>query len=76
MVARTPSAHEIVGRQRELVDIETFLDLALDRARTFVIAGDAGPGAGVAVIAHEQGDAVVQTLSYAGRPHGVAFVRP
>jgi 6-phosphogluconolactonase (cycloisomerase 2 family) len=42
----------------------------------FTFAAFEGPGAGVAVIDHEQDDAVVQTLSYAGRPHGVAFVRP
>ena len=102
MVARSTSAHEIVGRQRELADVETFLEQASRQARTLVIAGEAGirqprrharhqwtsanghftfaafegPGAGVAVIDHERGDAVVQTLSYAGRPHGVAFVRP
>jgi DNA-binding beta-propeller fold protein YncE len=42
----------------------------------FTFAAFEGPGAGVAVIDHEQGDTVVQTLSYAGRPHGVAFARP
>jgi DNA-binding beta-propeller fold protein YncE len=42
----------------------------------FTFAAFEGPGAGVAVIDHEHGNAVVQTLSYAGRPHGVAFVRP
>jgi DNA-binding beta-propeller fold protein YncE len=42
----------------------------------FTFASFEGPGAGVAVIAHDQDDAVVQTLSYPGRPHGVAFVRP
>jgi DNA-binding beta-propeller fold protein YncE len=35
-----------------------------------------GPGAGVAVIDHEQDNAVVQTLDYPGRPHGVDFARP
>lgn len=35
-----------------------------------------GPGAGVAVIDHRQGDAVVETLDYPGRPHGVDFARP
>jgi DNA-binding beta-propeller fold protein YncE len=33
-----------------------------------------GPGAGVAVIDHRQGNAVVQTLDYPGRPHGLIFV--
>jgi DNA-binding beta-propeller fold protein YncE len=35
-----------------------------------------GPGAGVAVINHRRGNAVVQTLDYPGRPHGVDFARP
>jgi DNA-binding beta-propeller fold protein YncE len=34
-----------------------------------------GPGAGVAVIDHRHGNAVLQILDYPGRPHGVAFVR-
>jgi DNA-binding beta-propeller fold protein YncE len=42
----------------------------------FTFAAFEGPGAGVAVIDHEQGNAVVQTLDYPGRPHGVDFARP
>jgi DNA-binding beta-propeller fold protein YncE len=42
----------------------------------FTFAAFEGPGAGVAVIDHRQGDAVVQTLEYPGRPHGVGFARP
>jgi DNA-binding beta-propeller fold protein YncE len=34
-----------------------------------------GPGAGVAVIDHRQGNTVVQTLDYPGRPHGLIVVR-
>jgi DNA-binding beta-propeller fold protein YncE len=34
-----------------------------------------GPGAGVAVIDHRQGNAIAQTLDYPGRPHGLIFVR-
>jgi DNA-binding beta-propeller fold protein YncE len=34
-----------------------------------------GPGAGVAVIDHRQGNVVVRTLDYAGRPHGLILVR-
>jgi hypothetical protein len=33
-----------------------------------------GPGAGVAIIEHRQGNAVVRTLDYPGRPHGLIFV--
>jgi len=33
-----------------------------------------GPGAGVAVIDHRQDNAIVQTLDYPGRPHGLIFV--
>jgi DNA-binding beta-propeller fold protein YncE len=42
----------------------------------FTFAAFEGPGAGVAVIDDEQGNAVVQTLDYPGRPHGVDFARP
>jgi DNA-binding beta-propeller fold protein YncE len=42
----------------------------------FTFAAFEGPGAGVAVIDHRQGDAVVQTLDYPGRPHGVDRARP
>jgi DNA-binding beta-propeller fold protein YncE len=42
----------------------------------FTFAAFEGPGAGVAVIDHEQDNAVVQTLDYPGRPHGVDFARP
>jgi outer membrane protein assembly factor BamB len=42
----------------------------------FTFAAFEGPGAGVAVIDHRQGDAVVQTLDYPGRPHGVDLARP
>jgi DNA-binding beta-propeller fold protein YncE len=42
----------------------------------FTFAAFEGPGAGVAVIDHEHGNAIIQMLSYAGRPHGVAFARP
>jgi hypothetical protein len=42
----------------------------------FTFAAFEGPGAGVAVIDHQQGNAIVQTLDYQGRPHGVDFVRP
>ncbi|MFL5977402.1 MAG: YncE family protein [Gaiellaceae bacterium] len=42
----------------------------------FTFAAFEGPGAGVAVIDHRQGDAVVQTPDYPGRPHGVDFARP
>jgi DNA-binding beta-propeller fold protein YncE len=41
----------------------------------FTFAALEGPGAGVAVIDHRQGDAVVQTLDYPGRPHGVDLAR-
>jgi len=44
MAARTSSAHEIVGRQRELAVIEGFLDHATERAHTLVITGEAGIG--------------------------------
>jgi outer membrane protein assembly factor BamB len=39
----------------------------------FTFAAFEGPGAGVAVIDHGDDNRVVQTLSYPGRPHGVAF---
>ena len=42
----------------------------------FTFAAFEGPGAGVAVIDHEQGNAIVQTLDYPGRPHGVTLARP
>jgi hypothetical protein len=42
----------------------------------FTFAAFEGPGAGVAVIDHRQGNAIVQTLAYPGRPHGVDFARP
>jgi DNA-binding beta-propeller fold protein YncE len=42
----------------------------------FSFAAFEGPGAGVAVIDHRQGNAIVQTLAYPGRPHGVDFARP
>jgi DNA-binding beta-propeller fold protein YncE len=42
----------------------------------FTFAAFEGPGAGVAVIDHRQGNAIVQTLAYTGRPHGVDFARP
>jgi DNA-binding beta-propeller fold protein YncE len=42
----------------------------------FTFAAFEGPGAGIAVLDHEQGNLVVQTLDYAGRPHGVDFARP
>ena len=42
----------------------------------FTFAAFEGPGAGVAVIDHRQGNAIVQTLDYPGRPHGVDFARP
>jgi DNA-binding beta-propeller fold protein YncE len=40
----------------------------------FTFAAFEGPGAGVAVVDHRHGNAVVQTLDYPGRPHGVAFI--
>jgi DNA-binding beta-propeller fold protein YncE len=42
----------------------------------FTFAAFEGPGAGVAVIDHDQHNAIVQTLDYPGRPHGVDFARP
>ena len=42
----------------------------------FTFAAFEGPGAGLAVIDHEHGNAIVQTLDYPGRPHGVDFARP
>jgi DNA-binding beta-propeller fold protein YncE len=42
----------------------------------FTFAAFEGPGAGVAVIDHDLGNIVVQTLDYSGRPHGVTFARP
>lgn len=42
----------------------------------YTFAAFEGPGAGVAVIDHALGNAVVETLDYPGRPHGVTFARP
>jgi DNA-binding beta-propeller fold protein YncE len=42
----------------------------------YTFAAFEGPGAGVAVIDHRDGNAIVQTLAYPGRPHGVDFARP
>ena len=42
----------------------------------FTFAAFEGPGAGVAVIDHEQDNVVVDTLDYPGRPHGVDFAHP
>jgi DNA-binding beta-propeller fold protein YncE len=42
----------------------------------FTFSAFEGPGAGIAVIDHVQDNAVVQTLDYPGRPHGVDFARP
>jgi DNA-binding beta-propeller fold protein YncE len=42
----------------------------------FTFAAFEGPGAGVSVIDHDQANAIVQTLDYPGRPHGVDFARP
>ena len=42
----------------------------------FTFAAFERPGAGVAVIDHRQDNAIVQTLAYPGRPHGVDFARP
>jgi len=42
----------------------------------FTFAAFEGLGAGVAVIDHRQGNAIVQPLDYPGRPHGVDFARP
>lgn len=41
----------------------------------YTFAAFEGPGAGVAVIDHDRDDALVQTLAYPGRPHGVDFTR-
>jgi hypothetical protein len=41
---------------------------------TFAAFEGPGESAGVAVIDHREGNTVVQTLVYPGRPHGVAFV--
>jgi DNA-binding beta-propeller fold protein YncE len=45
---------------------------------TFAAFEAPGTGAesGVAVIDHREGNAIVQTLAYPGRPHGVDFARP
>jgi DNA-binding beta-propeller fold protein YncE len=42
----------------------------------FTFAAFEGPGAGVAVIDHEDGNPIADTLDYPGRPHGIAFARP
>ena len=42
----------------------------------YTFAAFEGPGAGVAVIDHAAGNAVIATLPYGGRPHGVDFARP
>jgi DNA-binding beta-propeller fold protein YncE len=42
----------------------------------FTFAAFEGPGAGVVVIDHRQGNVIVQRLAYPGRPHGVDFARP
>jgi outer membrane protein assembly factor BamB len=42
----------------------------------YTFAAFEGPGAGVAVIDHTAGNAVITTLPYVGRPHGVDFARP
>ncbi len=42
----------------------------------FTFAAFEGPGAGVAVLDGDVGNAVVATLPYPGRPHGITFARP
>jgi DNA-binding beta-propeller fold protein YncE len=42
----------------------------------FTFAAFEGPGAGVAVLDGDVGNAVVETLPYPGRPHGITFARP
>jgi DNA-binding beta-propeller fold protein YncE len=42
----------------------------------YTFAAFEGSGAGVVVIDHEAGNAIIATLSYTGRPHGVDFARP
>ncbi len=42
----------------------------------YTFASFEGPSAGVAVIDHEAGNAVIATLPYTGRPHGVDFALP
>ena len=42
----------------------------------FTYAAHEGTDAGIAVIDHDQGNAIVQQLSYPGRPHGVDLARP
>jgi DNA-binding beta-propeller fold protein YncE len=42
----------------------------------YTFAAYEGPGAGVAVVDHRAGNAIVQRLDYPGRPHGVTFARP
>jgi DNA-binding beta-propeller fold protein YncE len=41
----------------------------------FTFAAFEGPGAGVAVIDHRHNNAVVETLDYPGRPHGIDLAR-
>jgi len=42
----------------------------------FTYAAHEGTDAGIAVIDHDQGNAIVQQLPYPGRPHGVDLARP
>src|SRR3954454_22075966 len=42
----------------------------------FTFAAHEGADAGIAVIDHDQGNAIVQQLSYPGRPHGVDLAHP
>lgn len=42
----------------------------------FTYAAHEGTDAGIAVIDHDQDNAIVQQLSYPGRPHGVDLARP
>src|SRR3954447_15980883 len=42
----------------------------------FTFAAHEGADAGIAVIDHDQGNAIVQQLPYPGRPHGVDLARP
>jgi DNA-binding beta-propeller fold protein YncE len=42
----------------------------------FTYAAYEGPDAGVAVIDHDEGNAIVQRLPYPGRPHGMDLARP
>jgi len=42
----------------------------------FTFVAFEGPGGGVAIIDHDEDNAIVQTLDYPGRPHGVDLARP